>query len=187
MDNDKEIRADAKLKNLHAEALEELWRFRNPEEGGEKLTLEAIAVEIPLRYGFTVSLSSLSEFYKWLRVQKRMAEAKSLANDFKLELAKDPELSEEDIQRMGQRLFMAESVVDGKAKVFADMVKLKQNNHRLRQNDERIEVDKRKIKLLEDAAADAKAKLQAIANNAKSNGGLTPETLKQIEEAAGLL
>ena len=66
--SDKEIRADAKLKNLPAEAHEELWRFRNPEEGGEKLTLDAIAVEVPLRYGFPVAVSTLSEFYRWLRL-----------------------------------------------------------------------------------------------------------------------
>ena len=47
--------------------------------------------------------------------------------------------------------------------------------------------DSRKLSLLEAAAKEAKAKLQALTNAAKSSGGLTPETLKQIEEAAGLL
>ncbi len=41
----------------------------------------------------------------------------------------------------------------------------------------------RRIALLEGAAQQAKAKLQGIT----SKGGLTPETLRQIEEAAGLL
>jgi len=41
----------------------------------------------------------------------------------------------------------------------------------------------RRIKLLENAAAQAKEKLVGIV----SKGGLSPETLKQIEEAAGLL
>jgi hypothetical protein len=45
----------------------------------------------------------------------------------------------------------------------------------------------RKLKLLEENAAAAKAKLHALTTAAKSNGGLTPETLAQIEEAAGLL
>ena len=47
--------------------------------------------------------------------------------------------------------------------------------------------DARRLKLLEDNAAEAKAKLLALTTAAKSTGGLTPETLKQIEEAAGLL
>lgn len=47
--------------------------------------------------------------------------------------------------------------------------------------------DSRKLLLLETAAREAKAKLEALTKAAKSQGGLTPETLKQIEEAAGLL
>ncbi len=49
------------------------------------------------------------------------------------------------------------------------------------------DVDERKLALLEAKAAEAKDKLDAITNKAKSKGGLTEETLKQIEEAAGLL
>ena len=69
--SDKEIRADAKLKNLPAQALEDLWLMRNPGEDGEKLTLEAITVAIPGLYGFSCSLSSVSEFFKWLRLKRR--------------------------------------------------------------------------------------------------------------------
>lgn len=47
--------------------------------------------------------------------------------------------------------------------------------------------DSRKLAMLEAAAREAKAKLDALTAAAKSTGGLTPETLKQIEEAAGLL
>jgi hypothetical protein len=47
--------------------------------------------------------------------------------------------------------------------------------------------DDRKLKMLEDSAAEAKAKLLALTSSAQSRGGLTPETLKEIEEAAGLL
>jgi len=49
---------------------------------------------------------------------------------------------------------------------------------------EKLEIDRRKLALLEANAAEAKAKLTAVV---KKQGGLTPETLKQIEEAAGLL
>jgi hypothetical protein len=47
--------------------------------------------------------------------------------------------------------------------------------------------DSRKLAMLEGAAKEAKSKLDAVTSAAKSQGGLTPETLKQIEEAAGLL
>ena len=47
--------------------------------------------------------------------------------------------------------------------------------------------DERKLRLLEDKAAEAKAVLLTLTSNAKSRGGLTPETLAEIERAAGLL
>jgi hypothetical protein len=47
----------------------------------------------------------------------------------------------------------------------------------------KLEVDKRKLALLEAKMAEAKSKLESV----KSKGGLTPETLKEIEEAAKLL
>jgi hypothetical protein len=47
--------------------------------------------------------------------------------------------------------------------------------------------DSRKLAMLEAAAREAKAKLEALTKTAKSQGGLTAETLAQIEQAAGLL
>ena len=180
MDNDKEIRSDAKLKNLPPQALEDLWRFRNPEEDGEKLTLEAIAVEIPLRYGFTCSLSSLSEFYKWLRLKRRMDSAAERASQARIQLASDPAMSPEMLARVGQMVFTAETIEDGNVKAYVELVKLQLQARAL-------EINARKLKLLEDTAKEAKARITALTNAAKSTGGLTPETLKQIEEAAGLL
>jgi len=46
-----------------------------------------------------------------------------------------------------------------------------------------VGLKERRIALLESAAASAKSKLESI----KKKGGLTADTLKQIEEAAGLL
>lgn len=177
---DKEIRSDAKLKNLSAEQLEILWRFRYPEEGGEKLTLEAIAVEVPLRFGFACSLSTLSEFYKWLRLKRRVQSAQERAAQARLELAKDPTITPADLARVGQMVFTAETIEDGNVKAYVSLVKLQ-----LKQQE--IEHNARKLALLEAKAAEAKAKLEALTSFAKSKGGLTPETLKQIEEAAGLL
>lgn len=186
MDNDKEIRADAKLKNLPEEELQEMWRFRNPEEGGEKLTLEAICVEVPLRYGFTVSLSTLSEFYAWLRVRRRLQARASLADQLKLELAKNPEVSEEQIKIAGQRLFMAEGIIEKDAKVFADMVKigqadkkLSQNEQRLKQTDKSLEHDARKLAMLEKKAAFYDA-VKAKASE-PGTAGVTAEQMEDIE------
>jgi hypothetical protein len=62
-----------------------------------------------------------------------------------------------------------------------EMARLKQRQ--LDQKDKDLSISERRVSLLEENAAKAKAALEGI----KSKGGLTPETLKQIEEAAGLL
>jgi hypothetical protein len=178
--NDKEIRADAKLKNLPPQALEDLWRFRNPEEDGEKLTLEAVCVQVQDLFGFSCSLSSLSEFYKWLRLKKRMESAAERASQARLALAQDPNMTPEMLARVGQMVFTAETIEDGNVKAYVELVKLQLQARSL-------EINAGKLKLLVDAARDAKAKLTALTTAAKSNNGLTPETLKQIEEAASLL
>lgn len=191
--NDKEIRADAKLKNLPEEELEAMWRYRNPEEGGEKLTLEAVCVEVPLRYGFTVSMSTLSTFYAWLRVQRRLSARALLSDQLKLELAQNPDVSEDQIQRAGQRLFMAEGIIEKDARVFADMVKigqadkkLAQNEKRLEQADKSLEMEARRVAMLETKAARLDA-MEAKAKEVKAAGGMSAETLAFIETQLKLL
>jgi hypothetical protein len=162
MNNPKLIRADAKLKNLPEEDLQTLWRLRHPEQGGEVMTLEAICVEVQRLFGFSIALSSLSQFYTWLEVRRRMDAQAELANQLKLELARNPEISDETIKRAGQKLFMAEGILQKDAKIFADMVIIGQNDTRLKQNDAKIkqrqevvELDKRKLAILEAKAAKA--------------------------------
>lgn len=195
MDTPKEPREDAKLQNLPEEELEVLWRFRHPEPGGKKLKMSAIAaVQVPLRYGFPISISSLSYFYKWLAVRRDFRESRDVVHQIKEELKRDPDMSLEAIERAGVIMLATGGIQRKDGKLFSAMMKigqgrtkLDQNDKRLKQTDKVIEQNNRRIRLLEEAAADAKAKLLAIANNAKSTGGLTPETLRQIEEAARLL
>ena len=151
-------RADAKLQNLPEEALQDLWRFRHPEEDGQKMTYEAIAVEIPRLHGFSVALSTLHSFYRWLEVKRRLDERSSLATQLKLDLAKDPEVSEDQIRKAGQRLFMAEGILEKDSKVFFDMVKIGQNETKLKQNEAKIGLQKQIVKLDERRLAILEAK-----------------------------
>ena len=190
-------RADAKLQSLPEEALQDLWRFRHPEEGGEKLTLEAICVEVPRLYGVTVALSSLHAFYRWLEVKRRLDQRQDLANQLKLDLAKDPEVSEAQIRAAGQRLFMAEGILDKDSKVFFDMVKIGQAETKLRQADAKIGLAKQAVKLDERRLAiiEAKAKrlddAEAAIKSISTNKELTPEAqraavLDKMDEFFGL-
>lgn len=194
MDPDKEIRADAKLKNLverDPQAAEDLWRFRYPEEGGSKITFDEILVEIPLRYGFTVALSTLSEFYSWFKRRRRIEAARATADQGKRDMAMlRPEASLQEVEAYGQWLFTNECIDAEDREGFAKMKVISQNDERLAQNRQALEFQRMRIELLQkqrEDALEAKAKLTAVAAKAKTAGGLTMETLREIEEAARLL
>ncbi|BCU75997.1 hypothetical protein [Luteolibacter sp. LG18] len=125
LDPDQDPRPDAKLQNLSDEEHEVLWRFRHPEKGGKKLKLDAILVEIPLRYGFTVALSTLSDFYRWLAFRRRIAEAKRRANQAKAELANDPSITPEELDRVAQIVFTSEATENLDIKGYVALAKLR--------------------------------------------------------------
>jgi hypothetical protein len=172
MDPDKEIRADAKLKNLPEQALEDLWRFRNPEEDGEKLTLEAVAVQVQDTHGFSVSLSTLSEFFKWLRLKKRMQGARDRAEQARYALAKDPTMTPDDIAKVGQMVFTAETIEDGNVKAYVELQKL-------RLQAAKQEMELRKVVMLEKKAAFYDAIKEKA--NESGTGGVTAEQMEEIE------
>ncbi len=178
---DKEVRSDATLKNLPPEELEVMWRFRNPTEGGKKLSLEEVLLEVPLRYGFAVSsLSTVSEFYSWLRLKRRMDAAADTAAQVRLELAKDPDVSPDDLEAIAQKVFTAEALEGGDIKGFVALAKLKLAARAL-------DHDARKLRMLEDSNAAAKKALADATTRAKAGGGISEETLRELEEAAKLL
>ena len=159
--------------------------------------MEAICVEIPKLYGFSVSISTLSSFYSWLVVKRRLDARAALADQLKMELAKNPEISEDQIRRAGQRLFMAEGILEKDAKVFAEMVKIGQNETRLRQNDQKIDLQKKVVKLDQDkfslmqrkarAADDAAEQMKLL----KAGGTLMPDAeraaiLDKMDEILGM-
>jgi hypothetical protein len=174
----KEIRADAKLKNLSEDVLDVLWRFRNPEDDGEKLTLEAVLVELKKDHGIEVSLSTLSEFYKWLRFKRRMESGRRITDQVMEQMRRDPSMTVQQMHDAAQFVFTNATMDDDDPKTYIALAKL-------RLDAEKLKNEQRRIKLLEDNAASAKEKLESLVTNNK--GGLTAETLKLIEEAAGLL
>lgn len=180
MDTEPSARADAKLQTLaeqDEQFAEDMWRFRNPEKGGKKLTYAAILLEVPLRCGFTVSLSTLHNFYRWLKVHRDFQEKRRDIAQLKLELAKDPDISEEQIEKAGRVMFMADGLITKNPKVFAAMVQIGHDKVKLQQNDvkialskEVVEMDKRKLVMLEAKAAKADE-----AEKVMGNGKLTEE------------
>jgi hypothetical protein len=180
---DKEIRADAKLKNLSADVLDELWRLRNPEEDGEKLTLEAVLVHIKNEYGMEVSLSTISEFYKWLRFKRRMDSGKLRAEQVMEQMIKDPSMTLESIHDAAQYAFTHATLDEDDPKTYIALAKL-------RLEAAKVKNDERKIQLLEAKAArldKAESDIAAI----RENAGMSEEDqrkaiLDKVDEIFGI-
>lgn len=198
MDAPKEPREDAKLQNLPEEELEVLWRFRNPEPGGKKLKMSAIAaVQVPLRYGFSISISSLSYFYKWLAVRRDFRQSRDVVYQIKEELKRDPEMSLEAIERAGVIMLATGGIQRKDGKLFSAMMKIGQQRVKLDQNEvklglskEMVEMDKRKLALLERKAKamdEAAEQMRLL----KAGGKLMPDAeraaiLDKMDEILGL-
>lgn len=129
----KQPRADAKLKNLPEEAQEALWRLRHPSEGEDRkpLTMEELQCEVPLRYGFTVSLGSLSEWHNWYALKQEMNNAQARAEQLRAQMAQSGSFTAEQIERAGQVYFMSQAVGASDPKTFFLMAKIGQNREQL--------------------------------------------------------
>jgi hypothetical protein len=182
-----------------AEFAEAMWRFRHPEEGGEKLTFEAILAEALPRYGLRVSsLDTLSRFYRWLGLKRDFAAKRDAISTIKAEMAKDPSISPEQIEKAGRVMFLTDSYVEKDAKVFASMVKIGQATKSLEQRDKQLDQrdqeltqretlvsqSERRISLLEKKAEFADAVKKAAEN---SQGGITAEQMAEIERKLKLM
>jgi hypothetical protein len=188
MNMDKEIRADAKLKNLPPAVLDELWRMRHPveeqadaEEGEEPKVFKYVEILVWLKetHGVDSSLGALSGFYAWLRMERRFRRAEEVADQVRQELVKGNTYTAEDIEREAQRVFTAEALEFGDVKAFVALAKLRLENRRLDQDERRLVMLEEKERRLD--AMESKAK------ELKNRGGLTAETLAILEKELNLL
>ena len=173
MAEDKKPRADAKLKNLPDADQEALWGWMHPQDPDAKvMTLEEAQGEIPLRWGFTVSLGSLSEWRSWYALRRRINAARERAEQTRLELLKDATLRPEEIEQIAQTIFTAETLEAGNVKGFVALAKL-------RLQSQQLDLDRAKLALLEKKAAAADE-----AKGVMGDGALSPDEkqarLKQI-------
>ena len=151
-------------------------------------TLEELGGEIHEQHSLSVAISTLSEWHSWYGLNLRMDHADQRARQAKEKYAKEnPSAAIQELEDYAQFVFTSETLEDRDVVNFSRLKKLRQKDRDLKQKDTVISQNERRIYLLEDSAATTKAKLLALTSAAKTQGGLTPETLKQIEEAAGLL
>lgn len=124
MDDPNDTRADAKLRDLPKADLLFLWSCRNPAPGEKRITFARIRAEILPRYGTTMSGSTLSDFYAWLKVWKRWEDAKEFAAQARMELAKDPLVSDEELDKFSDRVMKTEVAVNKDVKGYVAIRKL---------------------------------------------------------------
>lgn len=169
----KKPRSDSKLKHLPKEDQEALWNLvttpqvpisDEPNSPLRPLKLQELQAEVPLRHGFTVALSTLSEWRSWYGQRLRTQSAMARAEQAKLEwLKENPEATPEDLERLGQMVFTSEAVENGDIKAFVALIRA--NNQK-----RALAIDERRIKLLEE-----KAKREEAAQAVTKDEKLTPE------------
>lgn len=129
-------RADAVLKNLPREALNELWELKYPaDEETRAMTLLAICAYLPVRFKVSLGKTALGDFYQWLGLQRRMWARESMVDQVKELLAKDASLSVEQVKAAGQRLFMADGILEKDVRTFAMAADLEGADYRAKQKD----------------------------------------------------
>ncbi|MGE9266509.1 MAG: hypothetical protein ACQKBY_00310 [Verrucomicrobiales bacterium] len=170
----KKPRADAKLKNLPEEDQELFWRMLNPSDAETPAsTLEELGEFIIARYDFdTLSLSTLSEWRSWYALKRRMENARRRAEQTRLELLKDGTLTAEDIERAAQAVFTSETLESGNVKAFVALAKL-------RLAARQVEIDERRVQLLEEKAKRL-AEIEGVTTDAKLSAEEKDARVKQI-------
>jgi len=137
-----------------------------------------LLARIKERHGIALrSEQRLSDFWRWASLQRELRAAnEAVANIREIFSQSMPDASAEQTHKFLVTFLTAQGFAEKDPKTLRFVT----IEERKRAEGER---ENRKLHVLETNAAAAKAKLQEV----KSTGGLTPETLKQIEEAAGLL
>lgn len=184
------VQATAKLKLLPPDRQEQIieWCDTPKSEtcpGGYQFAREQLAAD-----GLQVSVRALSEFWHWYMQREMYEEAATHADlQKRLMLAFDPEAVER-AEKFGDFVFLQEAVKVKDADTYTAISKLRETRKKrelkTHHDTKLLELQERRVRILEEKMAEAKEKLTALATTA-NKGGLTAETLRAIEEAAALL
>jgi hypothetical protein len=173
--------ANAKIKLLPEADQETLWLLMHPtDKDTPPYTLESALVHLKDEHGVECALSTLSEWHSWYALRKRMDNAQARADQAKLEwLRENPEASPDELEKLGQMVFTAESIEGGNIKGFVALM-------RERSRRKALEIDSAKLAILQ-RKADRLDELEAKAKEMKAGGGLTAETIEMLEQKLKLL
>ncbi len=168
------------------------WEAKLSDEDSTKLYalcghLSYNAAKLLAKSELKISLPGSSTFYRFLERMReedcalRLAKASAVSKEVALMSAKSG-ITDRDLIRSFQNM-AAEAALAGDAKTATRLIMMACDLARKGQRQEELRIANERLNL-------AQAKLDSVrkvVEGAKKKGGLTEETLKKIEEAAGLL
>lgn len=173
------IRSDSLYARLSPEQREELFVML-VEQG---LPYELALLELE-KWGVRASLGSLSNFVNRHGMDWRLKRAAQMASEAEGKLpdgwekAQKLALAQKEFELSFRDLSLKEYVALQSLRLDIETAEKK-----AKLEERKLALAERRVKVLEAKMREAKEKLEAV----KTKGGLTKETLRQIEEAAGLL
>ncbi|WP_009960353.1 hypothetical protein [Verrucomicrobium spinosum] len=171
-------RGDSNLKTLPEDQQEEIIARLEAKGGTQKKVAEWLAAE----WDVQTSQAALSEFYSWFQMRRRFRSTESVTQDFQQMLQEsDMAMSAEQISALGNLMFLAQATKDNDPKTFVAMARVLVQNRK-------IDVEERRVKLLEE-----KAKVYdqiKEATKGRPSAELTPEerqlVLQVMDESLGI-
>lgn len=176
----KKVRPEAKIKTLPDEVQATLWELLHvPMEGKEKpMTYVEARAWLLQEHEVQTSNGALSDWFSWYGLRLRTERKKAVIDEAIAELAKsDPNKTLEELQAFGQVLFTSESIENGDGKTFTEVWRASEKALTRKQAKEQAELDRqlreraleldaRKVAILEKKAAIADAAEEIIKSDA---------------------
>lgn len=171
----KKARGDSTLKTLPPARQAEIFALL------QTATIASVK-SILAKDGLKTSASALSAFFHWYPISRRLEQSVSFANQLKAELGRLPELqgNAEQLEKLAQIAFETRAMQEQDHELYLALKKRRQKDVELALREQNQSLRLRQYEEKMQAVRDACAK-------ARNKGGLSPETLKTIEEAVAIL
>lgn len=133
-------RIDATLKNLPDETQAEIYELRHPTDGEKPTAVSQILAMLPELAGFSVSKTTLYDFFAWYNLKMRMRAADCRARQLVEELSRNADLDPREISRAGQRMFAAEAAAERDLEGFVKVDRLALDWNKSDRDERRLEI-----------------------------------------------
>lgn len=186
-------RSDAVLMNLPEEKQRELFDFCDAHRGDGLRKLVGYLRE---EQGLAVGLAALSNWLNWYSLRSKLTNVSEMADSVARILKETPGLDLDDakIMRAAQAFFEAKAMQENDAGTYVKLASVRRGSAELQIKAQQADLRKaaiaiqrtaleQRVREYEEQMATAKAALQGLV----TKGGISPETMAEIEAAAKIL